>query len=92
MPSSLSTAKFLSALLIDSLCISHLRHTLFSRRGYAVASQGAARLGNAAKEEAENAWVPDPVTGYYRPANRANEIDVAELRDLLLKQRVRSSN
>lgn len=31
-------------------------------------------------------WVPDPVTGYYRPANRAQEIDVAELRAMLLKK------
>ena len=71
------------------------------RRGYAAASEGVAgmgrgsgRMGKAAQEEmaqaAENSWIPDPVTGYYRPANRANEIDVAELREILLKQKVRS--
>ncbi|KAI3853833.1 hypothetical protein MKW92_047438 [Papaver armeniacum] len=32
-------------------------------------------------------WVPDPVTGYYRPESHADEIDVAELREMLLKQR-----
>ena len=32
------------------------------------------------------AWVPDPVTGYYRPENGAQEIDVAELRAMLLKK------
>lgn len=35
----------------------------------------------------EVSWVPDPKTGYYRPDNRAEEIDVAELRAALLKQR-----
>lgn len=30
-------------------------------------------------------WVPDPVTGYYRPENHAKEIDAAELRRMLLK-------
>ncbi|RZC53065.1 hypothetical protein C5167_011919 [Papaver somniferum] len=32
-------------------------------------------------------WVPDPVTGYYRPESHADEIDVTELREMLLKQR-----
>ncbi|XP_008789853.1 late embryogenesis abundant protein Lea5-like [Phoenix dactylifera] len=32
-----------------------------------------------------SSWVPDPVTGYYRPANRAAETDPAELRAMLLK-------
>ncbi|PON48457.1 Late embryogenesis abundant protein [Trema orientale] len=32
------------------------------------------------------AWVPDPITGYYRPENGAQEIDVAELRAMLLKK------
>lgn len=86
-----ATAKLLSALVRNNL----------SRRGFAAASQGAVlarsrapRIGKAAKEEigrsVESTWVPDPVTGYYRPANRADEIDVAELRELLLKQRIGS--
>ena len=32
-------------------------------------------------------WVPDPKTGYYRPENRPEEIDVAELRAVLLKNK-----
>ncbi|KAF5196126.1 hypothetical protein FRX31_014290 [Thalictrum thalictroides] len=32
-------------------------------------------------------WVPDPVTGYYRPENKAVEVDPAELRKVLLKSR-----
>ncbi|WP_215650847.1 hypothetical protein [Dorea formicigenerans] len=47
---------------------------------------GAEEMGRSA----ENSWVPDPVTGYYRPANRAAEIDVAELREMLLKNKIRS--
>lgn len=34
-----------------------------------------------------SSWVPDPVTGYYRPGNRAAEIDPAELRQRLLSKR-----
>lgn len=32
-------------------------------------------------------WIPDPVTGYYRPENHAKEIDAAELRMMLLKNK-----
>ncbi|KAL8137188.1 hypothetical protein V2J09_003189 [Rumex salicifolius] len=86
MAASLSCAtKFLSA----------LAHHNFSRRGYAAAAQGSVLVrSRVVKEEigrsTESAWVPDPITGYYRPANRASEIDVAELRDLHLKQRIGS--
>lgn len=46
--------------------------------------------GKVAKKSGEErvtaekeSWVPDPVTGYYRPEN-SKEIDVAELRATLL--------
>ncbi|KAM3397458.1 late embryogenis abundant protein 41 [Capsicum galapagoense] len=32
-----------------------------------------------------SAWVPDPVTDYYRPENQADQIDAVELRQMLLK-------
>ena len=73
------------------------------RRGYAAASQGVAssvaRSGNSGssmvKKQGEEivgstekvSWVPDPVTGYYRPENRVDEIDVAELRAILLNNK-----
>ncbi|KAK4788620.1 hypothetical protein SAY86_019939 [Trapa natans] len=31
-------------------------------------------------------WGPDPKTGYYRPVDRTEEINVADLRAALLKQ------
>ncbi|MFS8014275.1 putative Late embryogenesis abundant protein, LEA_3 subgroup [Helianthus anomalus] len=34
-------------------------------------------------------WVPDPITGYYKPEGQTNEIDAAELREMLLKQKNR---
>ncbi|KAG9443832.1 hypothetical protein H6P81_015172 [Aristolochia fimbriata] len=37
--------------------------------------------------EAAASWVPDPETGYYRPNNGGAEVDVAELRRVLLKRR-----
>ncbi|KAL5701312.1 hypothetical protein ACHQM5_026659 [Ranunculus cassubicifolius] len=72
-----------------------------NRRGFAaVATQsgGAAASGvekmmmkktGAEKKsgvKGEDSWVPDPKTGYYRPENRGDEIDVAELREILLKR------
>lgn len=59
-------------------------------------SVAAARNSNLLKKSGEEkvvgssekvSWVPDPVTGYYRPENRADEIDVAELRSVLLNNR-----
>ena len=63
---------------------------LAPRRGYAAAAaaSGAIRRsadGKAAGEAkeaaaaAEMSWVPDPVTGHYRPANWA-DVDAADLR------------
>ncbi|KAL2507635.1 protein senescence-associated protein 21 [Forsythia ovata] len=77
--------------------------TIARERGYAAASQGAAAstlrggaapnmmLNKGIDESTETSWVPDPVTGYYRPENRAKEIDAAELRALLLKNATRMS-
>lgn len=74
---------------------------VFYRRGYASASQGgvseAAVRGSVVtmmKKGGEDstkstAWVPDPVTGYYKPEGHGNQIDAAELRELLLKQKTR---
>ncbi|KAI4364449.1 hypothetical protein MLD38_020539 [Melastoma candidum] len=38
----------------------------------------------------ESPWAPDPVTGYYRPADRAVEIDAAELRAMLLNPKAKN--
>nr|UOI39568.1 LEA_3 domain-containing protein [Betula platyphylla]UVJ47649.1 LEA-3 domain-containing protein [Betula platyphylla] len=96
MARSLSNAKLLSALVADGFS------TAINRRGYAAASQGmvaslargssGSRMVKKSGEEAVGstekvAWVPDPVTGYYRPENRVDEIDVAELRAVLLNNK-----
>lgn len=65
------------------------------RRGYAGTAQSATRgvissmsgkmvAPKTGEDKAEKvSWVPDPVTGYYKPEN-IKEIDVAELRATLL--------
>ncbi|XWS76587.1 hypothetical protein CRYUN_Cryun01aG0189300 [Craigia yunnanensis] len=93
MARSFSNAKLFSTFVVDGIS------NAISRRGYAAASQGGIRGGAAmnpavvkktgeemagAKEKVS--WVPDPITGFYRPENCANEIDVAELRAILLKK------
>ena len=46
------------------------------------------RMMNGSESEASNAWAPHPLTGYYRPANHADEIDPVELRQMLLNNKV----
>ncbi|OWM78086.1 protein SENESCENCE-ASSOCIATED GENE 21, mitochondrial [Punica granatum] len=96
MARSLSSAKLLSAAVVDGVASS------IKRRGFsAAASQGVVRTGGgsspvmtkkAGEEKAGAAahkvsWAPDPKTGYYRPEIGAEEIDVAELRAARLKQK-----
>ncbi|GKV49869.1 hypothetical protein SLEP1_g56594 [Rubroshorea leprosula] len=59
------------------------------------AARGGAVRSSAVVKQAEEetaastekvSWVPDPVTGCYRPGNTANEIDVAELCAILWKK------
>ncbi|KAM1742340.1 hypothetical protein ACFX12_012353 [Malus domestica] len=52
------------------------------------------RVAKAMKEESglgapSSAWAPDPRTGYYRPANRADEIDPVGLRQMLLNHKAK---
>ncbi|XP_027353267.1 indole-3-acetic acid-induced protein ARG2-like [Abrus precatorius] len=70
-----------------------------ARRGYAVASEtrgGVASVGGkmtpkSGEDKVVSAnkvsWLPDPVTGYYKPEN-VKEIDVAELRATLLGKKI----
>lgn len=39
------------------------------------------KKGGEESSSKTTSWVPDPVTGYYRPETHANEIDAAELRN-----------
>ncbi|KAI9114026.1 hypothetical protein K1719_015277 [Acacia pycnantha] len=99
MARSLPQSKRVLSLVSDVLFPS------LQRRGYAVSvlhvcSGGGSRVGKLedtsatatkqASSEAASAWVPDPVTGYYRPMNHSPEIDPAELRLMLLNHKVRS--
>ncbi|KAJ1692106.1 hypothetical protein LUZ63_008804 [Rhynchospora breviuscula] len=72
---------------------------LAPRRGFAAAAETAVsvRRSPTADDKAAAAvavaqlfahpdpWVPDPVTGYYRPSNRVVDVDAAELRAMLLR-------
>ncbi|KAG5044084.1 hypothetical protein AAZX31_03G194900 [Glycine max] len=92
MAPSFTYVKIFSSLVADGFS------NALTRRGYAVASQSATKGGVASmsgkmapKSGEDNkgvstykvSWVPDPVTGYYKPEN-INEIDPAELRAMLL--------
>uniref|UniRef100_A0A7N0UQS9 Late embryogenesis abundant protein Lea5 n=1 Tax=Kalanchoe fedtschenkoi TaxID=63787 RepID=A0A7N0UQS9_KALFE len=85
---------------VVKLMISSPAGSSVTRRGYAYAagaSQGVGLVSSGRRAdmlskdraESDKSWGPDPLTGYYRPVNRAAEIDAAELRNMLLKNRTR---
>ncbi|KAL7582927.1 protein SENESCENCE-ASSOCIATED GENE 21, mitochondrial [Lactuca sativa] len=89
----MANAKIISSLIVDQLSV-------VARRGFATATQGSVSgslrgsgVGMMKKggEESKKStpWVPDPVTGYYKPESQINQVDAAELRELLSKQKNR---
>nr|GEX04863.1 hypothetical protein [Tanacetum cinerariifolium] len=72
-----------------------------ARRGIATATQGSvfgsvkgsgiAMMKKATEDSKKSTpWVPDPVTGYYKPEGQTNQIDTADqIYELLLKQKNR---
>ncbi|KAL4558868.1 hypothetical protein LXL04_037072 [Taraxacum kok-saghyz] len=90
----MASAKFLSAFVVDQFSV------VIARRGFATVTQGsvsgsvrgsgAAMMQKGGDESKKSTpWVPDPVTGYYKPEGQSNQIDAAELRELLLKRKTR---
>ncbi|CAH1447520.1 unnamed protein product [Lactuca virosa] len=93
MARSISNAKFLSSFLVDQLSV-------VARRGYAAATSSGSvsgsvrgsgvammKKGGEESKKSSTPWVPDPVTGYYKPEGQTNQVDAADLRELLLKQK-----
>ncbi|XP_075500241.1 protein SENESCENCE-ASSOCIATED GENE 21, mitochondrial [Primulina tabacum] len=93
MARSFSTAKSVSAFVTNNIS------SAITWRGYAAASQGTGvsnigaspnvMLKKGSEEPSKISWVPDPVTGYYRPENQAKDVDAAELRAMLIKDKTR---
>ncbi|XP_010931673.1 late embryogenesis abundant protein Lea5-D [Elaeis guineensis] len=99
MARALSGATTLAAALSDGIAV------YISRRGYAAVTGTVVSRGRSSAEEkavrkatvssgsssgsSSDSWVPDPVTGYYRPGNRRADVDAAELREILLSHRSR---
>ncbi|KAG9134023.1 hypothetical protein Leryth_004732 [Lithospermum erythrorhizon] len=50
--------------------------------------EGSKAATTTTTSSATTPWVPDPKTGYYRPDNGANEIDPAQLRQMLLNHKI----
>ncbi|XP_012473486.1 protein SENESCENCE-ASSOCIATED GENE 21, mitochondrial [Gossypium raimondii] len=90
-------AKLFSTLVVNGIfnAISRRGYSAAASASRGVVSSGVrggaasnAAVAKQAREETKEkvSWVPDPVTGCYRPENCGNEIDVAELRAVLLKK------
>ncbi|GMI73745.1 senescence-associated gene 21, Arabidopsis thaliana late embryogenensis abundant like 5 [Hibiscus trionum] len=98
MARSFSNAKLFSAFAVDGISnvISRRGYAAASQgivssgirggAGRSAASAAAVKEEFAGGAKEKVSWVPDPVTGCYRPENSAKEIDVAELRAMLLKK------
>ncbi|CAH9112603.1 unnamed protein product [Cuscuta europaea] len=90
MARSISNAKLVSAFISERVSVP-------LSRTYAAAAQATAGGVNVARskvmlkrgteESGKNAtaWIPDPVTGYYRPESHVTEVDAVELRQVVLK-------
>ncbi|XWS36159.1 hypothetical protein CRYUN_Cryun20dG0060900 [Craigia yunnanensis] len=96
MARSFSNAKLFSTFVVDGISNAVSRRGYAAASQEVVSSGvrgGAARNAAVVKKTGEEmvgtkekvSWVPDPVTGCYRPENCANEIDMAERRAMLLK-------
>ncbi|CAA2981348.1 SENESCENCE-ASSOCIATED GENE 21, mitochondrial-like [Olea europaea subsp. europaea] len=95
MARSFSNANIFSSLVANRISAA------VNRRGYVAASSQSGMsssvrgevsnvmLRKGEKESTKTSWVPDPVTGYYRPENQSKEIDAAESREILLKNKIR---
>ncbi|KAG6417803.1 hypothetical protein SASPL_119996 [Salvia splendens] len=91
MARSFSNVKTVSSFVGNQISAS------LARRGYSAASQGVGSSGGGrapnvmlkkgSEKGGESAWVPDPVTGYYRPESNAKELDPAELRKMLIRSK-----
>ncbi|KAL8513415.1 hypothetical protein ACS0TY_012760 [Phlomoides rotata] len=88
MSRAFSNAKAVSAFIASRI----------SRRGYAAAaSQGSvSRIGapnvllkKGSEDSTKISWVPDPVTGFYRPENQVKENAAAELQAQLIRNKAR---
>ncbi|XP_020597808.1 late embryogenesis abundant protein Lea5-like [Phalaenopsis equestris] len=97
MARALYNGKILFSALSDGIILSSGRFSssaaAFSEKNLleekAVLITGMKKSGSATSDAAAASmhWVPDPVTGYYRPANRIQEIDPAEQRQMFLNNK-----
>ncbi|KAL5060585.1 hypothetical protein RYX36_032189 [Vicia faba] len=99
MARSFANAKVLSVIILDGFSNTLARRS-YSAATESVTSGGVVSIGNKMgstklgeeKGSCTNykvSWVPDPVTGYYKPEN-IKDIDVADLRAKLLRKNLKN--
>ncbi|KAH6813939.1 hypothetical protein C2S51_022957 [Perilla frutescens var. frutescens] len=94
MARSFSNIKTVSSFVANEIS------AVVSRRGYSAASQSQVVASNSGKvnvmvkkaseKSVETAWVPDPVTGFYRPETQVKELDPVELRKMHIRNKNRA--
>ncbi|GAA0170018.1 hypothetical protein LIER_40871 [Lithospermum erythrorhizon] len=83
MARSFSNSKIVSTFVVDKISIA-----LKSIREEQHDVDEGSKAATTTTSSATTPWVPDPKTGYYRPDNRPNEIDAAQLRQMLLNHKI----
>ncbi|PWA64770.1 late embryogenesis abundant protein, LEA5-type [Artemisia annua] len=92
----MANAKLISTLIVDQLYVVARRGIVTATQGSvsgSVRGSGVAMMKKGGEDSTKSSsWVPDPVTGYYKPEGQTNEVDVADqLRELILKQKNRQN-
>ncbi|KAK9070056.1 hypothetical protein SSX86_010455 [Deinandra increscens subsp. villosa] len=88
MARSISSAKLLSSFVVDQISVASRRKYATGNVSGSLRGSGVAMRKNGGEEpKVSNPWVPDPVTGYYKPEDQSNQADQADRRDMLLKQK-----
>nr|CAB3461712.1 unnamed protein product [Digitaria exilis] len=76
---------------VASRCAALLAQRRSLSAAVTVAEESAKKVGEKAVKlgtEKTAFWEPDPDTGYYRPVTGTKEVDAADLRAEMLKQRM----
>lgn len=95
MTRSLSNAKIFSSSVVEGVSAAITRRGLsatsapqgVAKTGATISAMAVARKTGEEAGESRVSWIPDPKTGFYRPESHAEDIDVAELRAMLLKHK-----
>ncbi|XP_020570691.1 late embryogenesis abundant protein Lea5-like [Phalaenopsis equestris] len=97
MARALSNGKILFSALFDGIVLSSRKFSssvvafsgkeMLKEKTVLITEMTKSGSATADAASAQMNWIPDPVTGYYRPANHLRDIDPAEQRQMFLNNK-----